>query len=104
MIKTTVLRAAGQIAAALRRRVQRASTSAGASATAPGARRQVSRREQAARAAARLGIQVRDQDLQKVWQQEREAAQPKHQYDESTRNMEKASRPTPRQERPDKER
>ena len=51
MIKTTVLRAAGQIAAALRRRVQRASTSAGASATAPGARRQVSRREQAARAA-----------------------------------------------------
>ncbi|MDA8154664.1 MAG: relaxase/mobilization nuclease domain-containing protein [Acidithiobacillus sp.] len=61
-------------------------------------------REQAARAAARLGIQVRDQDLQKVWQQEREAAQPKHQYDESTRNMEKASRPTPRQERPDKER
>lgn len=34
-------------------------------------------REQAARAAARMGIQVRDADLQKVWRQEREATQPK---------------------------
>ncbi len=34
-------------------------------------------REQAARQAARLGIQVRDADLQKVWQEERLAMQPK---------------------------
>jgi hypothetical protein len=36
-------------------------------------------REQAARQAARLGIQVRDADLQKVWQDERLAMQPQHQ-------------------------
>lgn len=36
-------------------------------------------REQAARQAARLGIQVRDKDLQKVWQEERQAMQPKYQ-------------------------
>ncbi len=34
-------------------------------------------REQAARQAARLGVQVRDKDLQRVWQEERLAMQPK---------------------------
>ena len=35
-------------------------------------------REQAARQAARLGIQVRDNDLQRIWQDERLAMQPQH--------------------------
>lgn len=62
-------------------------------------------REQAARAAARLGIQVRDADLQKVWQLEREAMQPKQpQRGDETRRPEGTSRPAPQQERPGKER
>ncbi|MDA8151349.1 MAG: relaxase/mobilization nuclease domain-containing protein [Acidithiobacillus sp.] len=66
-------------------------------------------REQAARAAARLGIEVRDADLQKVWQQEREAMQPKQQRNQpgrgdETRRPERTNRPAPRQEKPDKER
>ena len=51
MTKTTVLRAAAQIAAALCRRIRPGSGPAGASATALGARHRISRREQAARAA-----------------------------------------------------
>jgi hypothetical protein len=42
-------------------------------------------RELAARAAARLGIQVRDTDLQKVWQLEREAMQPKQKMNQPGR-------------------
>ena len=63
-------------------------------------------REQAARAAARLGIQVRDADLQKVWQQEREAAQPERTKRLNETGMpEKANRTAPQQkERPGKER
>ena len=62
-------------------------------------------REQAARAAARLGIEVRDADLQKVWQQEREDLQPKRgQRGNETGMPEKANRPAPRHERPGKER
>ncbi|MCR2831456.1 relaxase/mobilization nuclease domain-containing protein [Acidithiobacillus ferrooxidans] len=66
-------------------------------------------REQAARAAARLGIQVRDTDLQKVWQLEREAMQPKQQMSQpgrgdEARRPERTNRPTPQQERPGKER
>ena len=62
-------------------------------------------REQAARAAARLGIQVRDTDLQKVWQLEREAMQPKQpQRGDETQRMGKTDRPDPRPGRPGKER
>ncbi len=63
-------------------------------------------REQAARAAARLGIEVRDADLQKVWRQEREEMQPKRgQRGNETVMPEKANRPASRQkERPGKER
>jgi hypothetical protein len=62
-------------------------------------------REQAARAAARLGIQVRDADLQKVWQLEREAMQSKQpQRRDEARRPERTNRSTPQQERPDKER
>ncbi|MBU2827844.1 TraI/MobA(P) family conjugative relaxase [Acidithiobacillus ferriphilus] len=62
-------------------------------------------REQAVRAAARLGIQVRDADLQKVWQLEREAMQSKQpQRRDEARRPERTNRSTPQQERPDKER
>ena len=63
-------------------------------------------REQAARAAACLGIEVRDADLQKVWQQEREEMQPKRSpRGNETGIPEKANRPAPQQkERPGKER
>ena len=62
-------------------------------------------REQAARAAARLGIEVRDADLQKVWQMEREVTQPKQpQRGDETRRPERTNRPAPQQERPDKAR
>ncbi|WP_428946818.1 TraI/MobA(P) family conjugative relaxase [Acidithiobacillus ferrooxidans] len=74
-------------------------------------------REQAARAAARLGIEVRDADLQEVWRQEREAAQPKRSpRGDETRKLGKtdpsrgatpspgAARSGPRTERPGKER
>ncbi|OCX75594.1 TraI/MobA(P) family conjugative relaxase [Acidithiobacillus thiooxidans] len=66
-------------------------------------------REQAARAAARLGIQVRDTDLQKVWQMEREAMQSKQQMNQpgrgdEARRPERTNRSAPQQERPDKER
>ena len=54
--------------------------------------------------AARLGIQVRDTDLQKVWQLEREAMQPKQPLrGDETRRMGKTDRPDPRTERPGKE-
>ncbi|MBU2718544.1 hypothetical protein HF563_03915, partial [Acidithiobacillus ferridurans] len=60
---------------------------------------------QAARAAARLGIEVRDTDLQKVWQLEREAMQPKQpQRGDETQRMGKTDRPDPRPGRPGKER
>ena len=62
-------------------------------------------REQAARAAARLGIEVRDADLQKVWQLEREAMQPKQ--PQRAVGMEKkggTGHPTPQRERSNKER
>jgi hypothetical protein len=62
-------------------------------------------REQTARAAARLGIQVRDTDLQKVWQLEREATQPKQpKREEETRRPERTNRPAPQQEKTGKER
>ncbi|MCR1341737.1 hypothetical protein NRY67_03860, partial [Acidithiobacillus ferrooxidans] len=62
-------------------------------------------REQAARAAARLGIQVRDADLQRVWQLEREATQPKQ--PQRAVGMGKkggTGHPTPQRERSNKER
>ncbi|MHB0889475.1 TraI/MobA(P) family conjugative relaxase, partial [Acidithiobacillus sp.] len=62
-------------------------------------------REQAARAAARLGIEVRDADLQKVWRLEREMTQPKQpQRGDETRKTGKTDRADPRTERPGKER
>lgn len=65
-------------------------------------------REQAARAAARLGIQVRDADLQKVWPLEREALQPKHPKHppgrgDVARNTGKTDRPDSRPGRSGKE-
>ncbi|MBU2765727.1 hypothetical protein HAP94_05850, partial [Acidithiobacillus ferrivorans] len=65
-------------------------------------------REQAARQAARLGIQVRDTDLQKVWRLEREATQLKQPKQpargEEMRRPERTNRPTPQQEKTGKER
>ncbi|MBU2856806.1 relaxase/mobilization nuclease domain-containing protein [Acidithiobacillus ferrooxidans] len=65
-------------------------------------------REQTARAAARLGIQVRDTDLQKVWRLEREATQLKQPKQptrgEEMRRPERTNRPTPQQEKTGKER
>ena len=65
-------------------------------------------REQTARQAARLGIQVRDTDLQKVWRLEREATQLKQPKQpargEEMRRPERTNRPTPQQEKTGKER
>ena len=55
-------------------------------------------REQAARQAARLGIQVSDADLQKVWQEERLAMQP--QYQQTLVPQEDVSRVLPSEAKP----